>query len=216
VPYEPDDGPVGKFDARSGSARGGVVKPGMEEQILEFNNKVYDSFEVLGKLADRLSQLPGRKSLIWVTNGFPVVLDGRAVPGAKPAEIDYSEDMERSVARLNRADVAVYTLDPRGLCLACGYGDVGTLREFAARTGGTAFYDRNDVDEVMRLALEDSKVSYTLGFAVPADAAPGLHTITLRTKRPGVTLRYRESYQLDDPRVVAHALLRAVSTLGAR
>jgi hypothetical protein len=35
---------------------------------------------------------------------------------------------------------------------------------------------------------------------VGPDAAPGVHEIRLRTTRPGVTLRYRESYQLDDAR----------------
>ena len=60
------------------------------------------------------------------------------------------------------------------------------------------FHQRNDLDEGMRLALEDMKISYTLGFTIPMDAAPGNHEIRVRTTRPGVTLRYRESYQLDD------------------
>jgi hypothetical protein len=50
----------------------------------------------------------------------------------------------------------------------------------------------------MRQALEDGKISYTLGFSVPLDAKPGLHEISLRTTRPRVKLRYRKSYQLDD------------------
>ena len=86
----------------------------------------------------------------------------------------------------------------------------GTLQELSSRTGGTTFTNQNDRDEGMRLALEaleDSKISYTLGFNVPANATPGLHEISLRTTRPGVKLRYRGSYQLDDvapPRVGRH------------
>ncbi len=144
----------------------------------------------------------GVQSLIWVSNGFPIVLDGHAVPGAKPGEVDYGQEMERVIAKFNRANVAVYAVDARGLPLS-EYGDVGTLKEFSARTGGTAFYDRNDLDEGMRLALEDTKVSYTLSFVVPIDAVPGLHEILLRTTRRGVTLRYRESYQLDDTAVTS-------------
>jgi hypothetical protein len=132
-----------------------------------------------------------------VTNGFPLVIDKKAVAGAKPGEIEYPEDMEIAIAKLNRADIAVYTVDARGRPLGA-YGDVGTLQEFSARTGGTTFAGNNDLGEGIRLALEDTKVSYTLGFTVPPNAAAGLHAIQLRTTRPGVMLRYRESYQLDE------------------
>jgi hypothetical protein len=70
------------------------------------------------------------------------------------------------------------------------------LYELAVRTGGTEFSGRNDLDEGMRLALEDMRIGYTLGFNVPEGAAPGLHEIRVRVNRPGVKLRYRESYEL--------------------
>jgi VWFA-related protein len=169
-----------------------------EEKIYRFNVKILDTFETLNKLADGLGRVPGRKDLVWVSSGFPLVVDGHAVAGAMPGEIEYPENMQETVAKLNRADIAVYTVDARGLVADGRYGDSGTLQEFSQRTGGTAFLDRNDLDEGMRLALEDTRVSYTLGFTVPVGAVPGLHRILLRTTRAGVTLRYRESYQLDD------------------
>jgi len=172
----------------------------VEERIAAFNVKILDTIGALQKVADGLARIPGRKSLIWVTNGFPITLDAHAVPGSGRDEPSYREYVEPLIAKLNRANVAVYTLDARGLQPpdAVSYGDVGTLQELSARTGGTAFYDRNDLDEGMRLALEDMKISYTLGFAVPLGAAPGQHEIRVSAARPGVTLRYRRSYQLDD------------------
>jgi VWFA-related protein len=151
----------------------------------------------LQKVADGLARIPGRKSLIWVTNGFPIVLDSHAVPGLGQDEVSYREYADPLIQELNRANVAVYSVDARGLQSCPTYGDVGTLQELSSRTGGTTFTNRNDLAEGMRLALEDSKASYTLGFSVPADATPGLHEISLRTTRPGVRLRYRGSYQLD-------------------
>ena len=196
-PYDADDGPANKlarYDARTLTP-----KLTVEEQIFHFNIKIEDTLHTLDKVADGLARIPGRKSLIWVSNGFPIVLDKSAIPGAGEAEISYAQDFERLIGKCNRADVAVYTVDARGLSVSSrSYG--GTLKEFADRTGGTAFRDRNDLDEGMRLALEDTKISYTLGFMVGPDAAPGVHEIRLRTTRPGVTLRYRESYQLDDAR----------------
>jgi VWFA-related protein len=196
-PFEPDAGPTSKFDARSGGPNT-ATKLSVEEQIFDFNLKILDTLTALEKVADALARIPGRKSLIWVSNGFPFVLDGSAIPGAKGVEISYVQDVEKIVDKFDRADVAIYTVDARGLPIG-SKGYPASLQEFAARTGGTAFYDRNDLDEGIWLALEDTKVSYTLGFTVGTDAVPGMHEIRLRTTRPGVKLRYRESYQLDAP-----------------
>ena len=48
----------------------------------------------------------------------------------------------------------------------------------------------------MRLALEDMRISYTLGFNAPEGTGPGPHEIRVRVNRPGIKLRYRESYDL--------------------
>ena len=145
--------------------------------------------------ASRLVDVPGRKSLIWLSDAFPLVIDNSVVPGANAAEVVYHQNLERLLARLNRADVAVYGVAACGLSVtARSYS--GTMVQLAERTGGTAFYGRNDLDEGIRLALEDMRISYTLGFHVPAGAAPGLHEIRVRVNRPGVRLRYRESYEL--------------------
>jgi VWFA-related protein len=197
-PYDGSRGAVNRLDAQNGGDRESAARLSVEEQIFDFNRKVLDTLATLGKVADGLARIPGRKSLIWVSNGFPIVLDGHAVRGAKPAEISYGKDVETAIGKFNRADAAVYTVDARGLPAVPSYGDVATLQEFSARTGGTTFCQRNDLDEGMRLALEDMKISYTLGFAVPVDDGPGLHQIRLTTTRPGINLRYRESYQLDD------------------
>ena len=197
-PTEEDLQAEGKFDARySGAAA--PRRLGVEEKIFEFNIKVQNTLHTLDHIADRLARVRGHKSLIWVTNGFPVLLDGSAVPGARGIQVSYTQDVERILNKLNRADVAVHMVDARGLTItARGYPD--TLQDFAARTGGSLFKDRNDLDEGMRLALEDDRVSYILAFNVPAGAAPGMHELRVHTTRPGVRLRYRESYQLDDGR----------------
>jgi VWFA-related protein len=223
TPDDPED-PFDPSRPRESDARFTTwVTLKVDERISAFNGKVLDTLGTLEKIADGLARVPGRKSLIWVTNGFPIVLDGLAVPGVGPDQVSYRRKVESLIDKLNRVNVAVYTLDARGIQAAPpdppgrngavrprkptdpSYGDVATLQEFSSRTGGTAFYNRNDLDEAMRLALEDTKVSYTLGFAVPMGAAPGQHQIRVSTTRPGVALRYRESYQMDDaPRAPKH------------
>ena len=156
----------------------------------------------LSDLAGEMARLPGRKSLIWLTTGFPAIIDGGVVPGARPAEEIYLKDVDRAVAQFNRMDVTVHTVNAKGLS-AVGRSFGATLRDFADRTGGTMFSDRNDLDAGIRAALEDMHAGYTLGFLVPEDASPGLHAIQVRTTRPRLKLRFRESYepQLAAPRV---------------
>jgi VWFA-related protein len=174
------DTPAGRFDARFGGRT--AVKMTAEEEFFFLNKRITDTVRTFGILADRMARLPGRKSLVWLSDAFPVT----------PI---YYPDLERLFGRLNRADVAVYGVDARGLS-ATTRSYSGTLVQFAERTGGTAFHSRNDLDEGLRLALEDQNISYVLGFQVPNKAAPGLHEIRVRVNRSRLQLRYRESYEL--------------------
>jgi VWFA-related protein len=203
---EVEDEPEDSFDPAKPAWLDARMKTWMrltvEDRLLSFNAKILTTIGTLQKLAMKLERLPGRKSIVWATNGFPIVLDDHAVPGLRLGAISYLDRVEPLIAHLNRANIALYTLDARGLRTEPPaeqpYADVGTLQELSSRTGGTVVLDRNDLAEGMRRALEDGKTSYTLGFSVPANARPGLHTISLQTTRRGVKLRYRESYYWDE------------------
>jgi len=134
-------------------------------------------------MADHLAGIPGRKNLIWVTSQFVI----------SPA----------SLKRLVDANVAVYPVDALGSYIGMEAGKKERYRElraFAEVSGGVAFYDRDDLDAGVREAVRDGRVSYTLGF-YPAseDAAPAAHQLRVRVSRPGVTLRYRTSYEMKPP-----------------
>jgi VWFA-related protein len=167
-----DDGPPGR-------SRAGYT----EWQILYWQNGVFDTLHALETVAGHLAHVPGRKTLVWLAAGFPTTIGG----------IDFLPRIERVLARLNRADVAMYSVNACGLSKECrSFGD--PMHELAARTGAIPFGARNDLDEGIRLALEDMRNSYTLGFNVPEGAGTGLHEIRVHVNRPGVALRYRESY----------------------
>lgn len=131
-------------------------------------------------VADHLAGIPGRKNLIWLSNRFLIG--------------------PRAIQSLANAGISLYPVDMDGVCRVCPPRPTETMDAIAAITGGKAYYYRNDIDIAIREAIDDGRVSYTLGFYRPdEDAGNRVHRITVRVSRPGVVLRYRGNYQ-SDPR----------------
>jgi len=137
-------------------------------------------------LADHLAGIPGRKNLIWLSTRFV---------------------MGPALRKFSDANVAIYPIDLDGVCggpddpsVPCPTRPKELMDNIAAQTGGRAFYSRNDLDIAMREAMDDGRISYTLGFYQPGDETKAtVHQLAVRVDRPGVTLRYRTSYQTEPP-----------------
>jgi hypothetical protein len=70
-----------------------------------------------------------------------------------------------------------------------------TMQELADLTGGRAYYNKNDLSGALRIALDDSVVTYTLGFYPDSDAFDGkFHDLKVEVTRPGLNVRYRKGY----------------------
>ena len=73
--------------------------------------------------------------------------------------------------------------------------NIATMKRFAEATGGKAYYHRNDIDKAILEAMEDSQVSYTLGFYLADDEQDGkFHPLKVSVNRRGLELRYRRGY----------------------
>jgi VWFA-related protein len=86
-----------------------------------------------------------------------------------------------------------------------------TMSALADGTGGEAFYNRNDIASSLQRAIDDSRVSYELGY-YPADVKwdGSFHNIIVRIKRPDVIARARKGYfALPEP-VIGPDALRTV------
>ena len=173
------------------------------------NDRMQRTLDALIAIANYLGQFPGRKNLIWVSSSFPVSIGfvGTRAPGDTRDQIHFAADFERAYknlnSALNKADLAIYPVDPRGLVAAAPgtrdwndfYSTVGTMKELASATGGQAFTNTNDLARVMRAAADDSEASYTLGF-YPHDIRwdNRFHALKVKVSQPGVHLRYRQGY----------------------
>jgi VWFA-related protein len=70
-----------------------------------------------------------------------------------------------------------------------------TMNDLADRTGGRAFYNRNDLDGAVRDSITDGSTYYTLGYYPEnKDWNGGFRNIQIKLKRGGVKLRYRIGY----------------------
>jgi hypothetical protein len=69
------------------------------------------------------------------------------------------------------------------------------MKVLAERTGGKAFYGSNNLSEAIRRAMDDSRVTYTLGF-YPAGAKwdGSFHRIKVKVKTSGAEVRARTGY----------------------
>jgi VWFA-related protein len=151
------------------------------------------SDDEIQKMADHLAGIPGRKNLIWIADGFPLSPSG--------------------LRKLIDAGVAVYPANSRGSTIAVASeksADAIPLLALAAMTGGLAAADDDDLDRFIRRALNDGRISYTLGFyqsspsddKPPTPNQPDVHQISVRVQ-PGLTLRYRKSYAVEPPAPVS-------------
>ena len=132
-------------------------------------------------IAWSLSGVPGRKSIIWATSGFPFVISG---PDVMPGNIGAL--YKRTVKALTDGQISVYPVDVRGLFVPTGMGEasvrsapsvrrvnnrmwlqsntIASLDEFADMTGGKAFYNTNDLVGSFKRAAHDSSSYYRIGY----------------------------------------------------
>jgi hypothetical protein len=109
---------------------------------------------------------------------------------------------------LNDANVALYTVDARGLIAAfatAGRLTVPTLsmvqanqdilQSVSEQTGGRAFLNTNDIQGAIRRAADDARMTYLLGYYPTDDRWDGrFHRIVVKVNRPGLELRHRQGY----------------------
>jgi VWFA-related protein len=71
----------------------------------------------------------------------------------------------------------------------------GSLTALASDTGGRAILDANDLGPELARMQEDFATYYSLGYT-PAHRGDGrMHKVEVKAKRPGLRIRYRQSYR---------------------
>jgi VWFA-related protein len=157
--------------------------------------------ESLQQIAAYVTPIKGKKDLIWLTVPFPSLTDAAQRPGCLP---DYSKDLHKIYDLLMAAQVSLYPVDVRGVTLAPALAEDLSLESLAEATGGAAFYNNNDLANLIGKAFDSGASYYTLSYVPPGTQYDGRHhTINLETTQPGLHLVYRHEYYAEDPAAVA-------------
>jgi VWFA-related protein len=138
----------------------------------------------------------GRKAIIFVSEGLA---------GLGMEEFDQIQEL---IQAANHTNTAIYTLDPRGLV----GGSADILRTLAERTGGEAFVETNTPEKALRQVVKDASAFYLLGYSSARNPQDGrFHSIKVRVKRRGVTVRARRGYWAPNPTDLERARAEAAA-----
>jgi VWFA-related protein len=147
-------------------------------------------------LARSLGGYPGRKNLIWLSEGFPINLfpDLNAGGGVMVVE-NYSPMAERIADELMNAQVALYPIDAAGVSINDTFPAHTAMESMSERTGGKTFYNRNDIDLGIRTSIDDGATYYTLEY-YPQNRVwnAKFRRIELKVNRSHTKLAYRQGY----------------------
>lgn len=173
-----------------------------EMQDVAQQNRAVITAATLELIARHLQGMPGRKTLVWLSSSFPAqTTDMRSRNGKQLIEHkEFSREIGKAVRALNDANIAVYPIDPRDPITAGLLAEgIDSMNLFAGGTGGRAFYGISDLTTAIKTAVEDSEVTYALGF-YPGDIKldGSYHSLSVKVARKGVDLRARKGYYATD------------------
>lgn len=152
-------------------------------------------------LAHALANYPGRKNLIWVSDGFPLSLFPDVQMGSGAFAIsDNTLVVEKITDELMKAQVAVYPIDASGVGVNDRFSARTALESVAERTGGRTFYNRNDIDVGVRTSIEDGSTFYNMQYYPQNKKWDNkFRKIEVKVGRAHVHLQYRKGYYAVQP-----------------
>ena len=166
--------------------------------------------EALRSVAEKLSHLQQKKSLIYFSSGMD------------RTGIENQSELRAAINAAVRSNMAIYTMDLRGLQALVAGGEAQnaslrgtsaysgqsminalnsnfttqeTLVTLASDTGGRAFLDSNDFTQVFKGVQQDTSTYYLLGYRSTNPARDGRYRrIAVKVNVSGAKIDYRRGY----------------------
>lgn len=199
-----------------------VAKPIEGNRMYNYQARTALLQSALQMVGRYLAAFPGRKNLIWFTGQIPMTIFGSDIGNPFPDTYNlFTDDLQPATDVLAMSRVALYPVDTRGLQTDPSFSasrsqplkpdpQMGwamrqgvnhqNLDMLADATGGKAFYDTNDLKQVIGEAIANGSSYYTLAYRTTNTKWRGqFRKIHITVDRPGVHLQYRNGYFAWDP-----------------
>jgi VWFA-related protein len=176
-----------------------------------------EQFQISASALERLAAFeqtrPGRKLLIWISPGWPL-LSGPEVELSKKDQESLFKTLVDLTASLRKARITLSSVDPLGTEDAISYRtdfyqeftngvssarnmQIGNLalQVLALQSGGRVLNASNDVTAQIALAASDAACFYTLKINSPSSERPNEYrAISVSVDKPGLKARTRTGY----------------------
>jgi VWFA-related protein len=190
-----------------------------------YHNDTMFTIDAMKDMVASLGGLPGRKALLYVSDGIPMVpgedlyhlIQDKYQEGSvllQAREWDASSRYRELANQANSNRVTFYTIDAAGLRTLSAasaetdragasafvdsqnvYNLQAPLLSLAEATGGRAIINTNDIGDDLLAVSQDLRSYYSLGYQ-PAHAGDGrYHKIEVKVKRRGLRVRHRTGYR---------------------
>ena len=174
-------------------------------------DRVHLSLVAAQRLAIKEATRPGRKIVLWVSPGWPLLSFANLNYDARQNQQLFHQTVVMTTL-LRRAGITLYSVNPVGSTEGLHQLDYEAflkgaskpiqavpgyvaLQVMAIQSGGLALTGNNDIASQLDRCLTDFTAYYELSFdPPPGDRRDDLHTLQVKVSQPGVTARTRTIY----------------------
>jgi VWFA-related protein len=197
------------LDQIKGSVHGITAAMGAEGDLQRFQL----SLRQMAAIAENEARRPGRKLLIWVGPGWPM-LDSPNFSFSDKDQRRYFDAIVELSTRMREARMALYSVAPTNSVVGAGtreflykdflkgvrsprQADTGdlALKVLAVQSGGRILGPDNDIASQLDGCIADANAFYTLSFNPPsAEHVDEYHDLKVTVSQPGLTVRTSTGY----------------------
>ena len=185
------------------------------------NDRLTISVRALHQITTYASSLPGRKFIIWISPGYPL-LSGPGYVLTTKEEQQIFGDIVSFSSQLRQAKITLYDANPIGVSETvfganyyqtflkgvaksedAQFAEVG-IQVLSVQSGGLTIESNSDVEGMIQRCLADADSWYEIAFdPLPADKPNEYHHIEVKLDQPGLIARTRTGYYANPVAVIA-------------